>query len=293
MSKISIITVQDIQISIATENNDDYICLTDMVKGQEGEDHIRNWMRNRNTIEFLGTWELMHNLTFKGVEFDTFLHEAGANRFNMTPRKWIEATNAVGIISKAGRNGGTYAHKDIAFEFGSWISPVFKLYLITEYQRLKAAEANPMLGEWNVKRVLSKVNYTIHTDAVRDFVIPKMDVEREKLYAYADEADLLNLALWQCTAKQWREANPGYAKKGMNIRDAASINELVVMANLESFNAELLKRNVDKDKRYAYLHEMAGSQLSRLNSIEAEKGFRKLGTSAGNKGLKPAPGTEE
>jgi hypothetical protein len=258
-----------------------------MVKGQEGEDHIRNWMRNRNTVEFLGTWELMHNPAFKGVEFDTFLHEAGANRFNMTPRKWIEATNAIGIISKSGRNGGTYAHKDIAFEFGSWISPVFKLYLITEYQRLKAAEINPMLGEWNVKRVLSKVNYTIHTDAVRDLVIPKMNVEREKLYAYADEADLLNLALWECTAKQWRESNPEYSKKGLNIRDTASINELVVLANLESFNAELLKRNVDKANRYAFLHEMAQSQLSRLNGIEAEKRFRKIDTSTGIKGLNP------
>jgi hypothetical protein len=256
-----------------------------MVKGQEGEDHIRNWMRNRNTVEFLGTWELMHNPLFKGVEFDTFLHEAGANRFNMTPRKWIEATNAIGIISKAGRNGGTYAHKDIAFEFGSWISPVFKLYLITEYQRLKAAESDPMLGEWNVKRVLSKVNYVIHTDAVRDFIIPETDIEREKLYAYADEADLLNLALWGCTAKQWREANSGHAKKGLNIRDTASINELVVLANLESFNAELLKRGVDKAGRYKYLHEMAQSQLPRLNNIDAEKDFRKIEASTGTKGL--------
>jgi hypothetical protein len=276
MSKISIITVQNIDISIATENNVDYICLTDMVKGQEGEDHIRNWMRNRNTLEFLGAWEMLHNTTFKGVEFDTFLHEAGANRFNMTPRKWIDATNAIGMISKAGRNGGTYAHKDIAFEFGSWLSPVFKLYLITEYQRLKESENNPMLGEWNVKRVLSKVNYTLHTDAVRDFVIPKIDVERAKAYAYADEADMLNLALWSCTAKQWRDANPEHAKKGLNIRDTASINELVVLANLESFNAELLKRDIDKAARYACLHEMAERQLIRLNAIDAEKGFRRL-----------------
>jgi len=221
----------------------------------------------------------MHNPIFKGVEFDTFLHEAGANRFNMTPRKWIEATNAIGIISKAGRNGGTFAHKDIAFEFGSWISPVFKLYLITEYQRLKESENDPMLGEWNVKRVLSKVNYTIHTDAVRDFIIPKMDIEREKLYAYADEADMLNIALWRCTAKQWREANPEHAKKGLNIRDTASINELVVLANLESFNAELLKRNMDKATRYTCLHEMAQQQLFRLNNIDAEKSFRKLNSS--------------
>ena len=276
MAKISIITVQDVQITVATENEVDYISLTDMVKSKEGEDHIRNWMRNRNTLEFLGAWELMYNPAFKGVEFDTFLHEAGANRFNMTPRKWIEATNAIGIVSKAGRKGGTYAHRDIAFEFGSWISPVFKLYLITEYQRLKAAEADPMLGEWNVKRILSKVNYTIHTDAVRDFVIPVMDVEREKLYAYADEADLLNLALWQCTAKQWRETNTESARESLNIRDAASINELVVLANLESFNAELLKRNVDKAARYRYLHDMAQSQLSRFNAIDAEKGFRKI-----------------
>ena len=278
MKKISVITVQNIDISISSENNADYICLTDMIKSQEGEDHIRNWMRNRNTLEFLGAWEMLHNPQFKGVEFDTFLHEAGANRFNMTPRKWIEATNAVGIISKAGRNGGTYAHKDIAFEFGSWLSPVFKLYLITEYQRLKESEDDPLLGEWNVKRVLSKVNYTLHTDAVRDFVIPKIDVEREKTYAYADEADMLNLAMWACTAKQWREANPEYAKKGLNIRDTASINELVVLANLESFNAELLKRDIDKASRYASLHEMAERQLTRLNEIDAEKGFRKLET---------------
>ena len=286
MAKISIITVQDVQITIATENEADYISLTDMVKSKEGEDHIRNWMRNRNTLEFLGAWELMYNPEFKGVEFDTFLHEAGANRFNMTPRKWIEATNAIGIVSKAGRKGGTYAHRDIAFEFGSWISPVFKLYLITEYQRLKAAEADPMLGEWNVKRILSKVNYTIHTDAVRDFVIPVMDVEREKLYAYADEADLLNLALWQCTAKQWRESNSEFARKGLNIRDAASINELVVLANLESFNAELLKRNVDKAARYRYLHDMALSQLTRFNAIDAEKGFRKIDSPKDKKSMK-------
>ena len=276
MKKISIITVQNIEISITTENNVDYICLTDMVKGREGEDHIRNWMRNRNTLEFLGAWEMLYNPMFKGVEFDTFLHEAGANRFNMTPRKWIEATGAIGMISKAGRNGGTYAHKDIAFEFGSWLSPVFKLYLITEYQRLKEIENDPALGEWNVKRVLSKVNYKLHTDAVRDFVIPKIDVEREKTYVYANEADMLNLALWACTAKQWRDANPEHAKKGLNIRDTASINELVVLANLESFNAELLKRDMDKTTRYACLYEMAERQLIRLNAIEAEKGFRKL-----------------
>jgi hypothetical protein len=235
-------------------------------------------MRNRNTIEYLGAWESLHNPNFKGAEFDTFLHEAGANRFNMTPRKWIESTNAIGIISKAGRNGGTYAHKDIAFNFGMWISPVFQLYVVREYQRLKEAESHPMLGEWNVKRVLSKVNYTLHTDAIRDFVIPQIDVEKQKLYVYSDEADLLNLALWGCTAKQWRDANPEHAKKELNIRDTASINELVVLSNMESFNAELLKRGIDKSLRYKYLSEMALHQLARLNAIDAEKRFRVIET---------------
>ncbi|GHT77469.1 hypothetical protein AGMMS50262_18560 [Bacteroidia bacterium] len=277
MSPIKKITVQDIEISVSLQNdNEDYICLTDMVKAKDGDDHIRNWMRNRNTIEYLGTWEMIHNLNFKGVEFDTFMHEAGANSFNMTPRKWIEATNAMGIISKAGKYGGTYAHKDIAFNFGMWISPVFQLYVVREYQRLKDAESNPMLGEWNVKRVLSKVNYTLHTGAVKDYIIPKIDIERQKLYAYADEADLLNLALWGCTAKQWRDANLEYAKKGLNIRDMASINELVVLSNLESFNTELIKREFDKSARYAYLREIAQSQLPRLNAIDAEKGFRAI-----------------
>ncbi len=270
------INVQNAEITIISIEDRDYICLTDMTRSQEGEDHIRNWMRNRNTLEFLGGWEMLHNPAFKGVEFDTFLHEAGANRFNMTPRKWIEATDAIGMISRAGRNGGIYAHKDIAFEFGTWLSPVFKLYLITEYQRLKQAESNPMLGEWNVKRVLSKVNYTLHTDAVRDFVLPKIDVERQRAWVYADEADMLNLALWGCTAKNWRDANSGYAKKGLNIRDTASINELVVLANLESFNAELLKRDMDKAARYGVLHEMAVRQITRLNEIDAEKKFKKL-----------------
>ncbi|GHT57578.1 hypothetical protein AGMMS50239_00130 [Bacteroidia bacterium] len=287
------ITVQNTEITVISVGSEDYICITDMIKAKDGDFFVTDWLRNRNTLEYIGIWEQVYNPCFNYGEFAIIKNKAGLNSFKISVKEFVARTNAVGLQAKAGRYGGTFAHKDIAFEFAMWISPEFKIYIVKEFQRLKAAEANPMLGEWNVKRVLSKVNYTIHTDAVRDFVIPKMDVEREKLYAYADEADLLNLALWQCTAKQWREANPGHAKKGMNIRDAASINELVVLANLESFNAELLKRNVDKAKRYAYLHEMAGSQLSRLNSIEAEKVFRKLGTSAGNKGLKPASGTEE
>lgn len=276
MATIKKINVNDVEISVSQQaGREDYICLTDMVKDMEGEDHIRNWMRNRNTIEFLGTWEIINNPLFKGVEFDTFLHEAGANRFNMTPRKWIDSTNAIGIVSKAGRNGGTYAHKDIAFEFGSWISPAFKLYLIKEYQRLKEIESHPALGEWNIKRILSKVNYTIHTDAVREYVIPLLN-EREKPYAYASEADILNLALWKCTARQWREANPKYAEQGLNIRDMASINELVVLTNLESANSEFNKQGMDKTTRYERLRNMAQEQLERLNSNEAEKRFRAI-----------------
>ncbi|MEG1950863.1 MAG: KilA-N domain-containing protein [Odoribacter sp.] len=275
MSPIKKINVNDIEISISIQDNDnDYICLTDIVKGQDGDDHIRNWMRNKNTVEFLGTWEAINNPNFKGVEFDTLWNQAGLNRFNLTPRKWIETTNAIGIISKAGKCGGTYAHKDIAFEFCSWISPTFKLYLIKEYQRLKIAEADPMLGEWNIKRILSKVNYSIHTDAIKDFVIPEINIEHQKTYAYANEADILNIALWGCTAKQWRDANPSYVEKNLNIRDTASINELVVLSNLESFNAELLKMKLDKATRFKLLNKMAQEQIKHLTSINAEKRFR-------------------
>jgi hypothetical protein len=286
MKKISIITVQDVQISIVNENSNDYICLTDMVKAKDGDFFVSDWLRNRNTLEYIGIWEQLYNPNFNYGEFALIKSQAGLNNFKISVKELIEKTNLICLQAKAGRYGGTYAHKDIAFEFAMWISPEFKIYIVKEFQHLKEAENNPMLGEWNVKRVLSKVNYTLHTDAVRDFVIPKMEVEREKLYAYADEADMLNLALWQCTAKQWRDTKPEYTKQNLNIRDTASINELVVLANLESFNAELLKRNMDKSNRYAALHEMAQRQLTRLNAIDAEKGFRKLGTQNALKMLK-------
>ena len=174
---------------------------------EKKNDHIRNWMRNRNTVEFLGIWEQLYNPNFKGVEFDTFKKEAGLNSFNLTPKKWVESTNAIGIISVSGRYGGTYAHKDIAFEFGAWISPMFKLLLIKEFQRLKEIETNQYNLEWNVKRVLSKVNYTIQTDAVKDYIVPKSNYTKDTEWlAYAEEADILNVALFECTAKQWREA---------------------------------------------------------------------------------------
>lgn len=273
------ILVNDVEITISEQKDrDDYICLTDMAHFRDKERTnyiIQNWMRLRSTIEFLGLWEHINNPDFKGVEFDAFRNSSGLNSFTLTPKQWIEKTNAIGIISKPGRYGGTYAHKDIAFEFGTWLSPAFKLYLIKEYQRLKEAESHPMLGEWNVKRILSKVNYTLHTDAVKSFVVPKVNVE-QALFAYADEADMLNLALWGCTAKQWREANPTYAAQGMNIRDTASINELVVLSNLESLNAELLKSEIDKPSRFHMLHRIASEQLHHLNAIEADKKFKAI-----------------
>lgn len=281
MAAIKKINVNDVEISVSQQaGREDYICLTDMVKAKDEDTNrpdmiIQNWMRNKDTVEFIGLWETINNPDFKPIEFEGFRNAAGTNRFSLTPKVWIEKTNAIGIISKPGRLGGTYAHKDIAFEFGSWISPAFKLYLIKEYQRLKEIESHPSLGEWNVKRILSKVNYTIHTDAVREFVIPVLN-ERERLYAYATEADILNMALWGCTAKQWREANPKYAEQGQNIRDMASINELVVLANLESINSELNKQGLDKATRYEQLRNIAQEQLGRLNLKETEKRFRAI-----------------
>ena len=235
MTKTKQIEVENKTISIIEYNEQDYICLTDMVKGEEGKDYIRNWMRNRNTVEYLGLWEILHNPNFKGVEFDTFRNQAGLNSFNLTPKKWIETTNAIGIISKSGRYGGTYAHKDLAVEFGAWLSPMFKLLIIKEFQRLKEIETNQYNLEWNVKRILSKTNYHIHTDAVKNYIIPKSDFTKNTEWlAYAEEADLLNVALFDCTAKQWRDANQKYTEQSLNVRDFASINELAVLSNLES-----------------------------------------------------------
>ncbi len=249
-----------------------------MVRGEESDDMIRNWMRNKNTIEYLGTWELLHNPNFKGVEFDTFWKEAGLNRFNMTPRKWVERTNAIGLISKAGKGGGTFAHKDIAFHFGMWISPVFQLYVVREYQRLVEKENNPLLEQWNVNRIITKANYTLHTDAVKSFVVPKMSLSewRQKL-VYSSEADMLNLVVFGYTAKNWEKSNPQLAAKGLNMRDTATINQLVVLSNIESLNAELIKRGyLDIKPRMSYLHKVAKEQLAVLDREHVENKFRKL-----------------
>lgn len=277
MVKSKKIKVQSKEITVLLDKgNNDYISLTDMVRGEDGDDHIRNWMRNKNTLEYLGVWEQLNNPNFKGVEFDTFLKEAGLNRFNMTPKKWIEGTNAIGIISKAGRNGGTYAHKDIAFNFGMWLSPTFELYVVKEYQRLKEAENNPLLGQWDVKRLLAKTNYALHTDAIKS-LIPKYNISKLKeRLIYASEADMLNLILFGCTAKDWEAANPELAKKGLNVRDTATINQLVVLSNIEARNSELLKQEVPRNQRMNILHQIAKDQLYVLNSRNAEQQFRKL-----------------
>jgi hypothetical protein len=277
MSKTTKIHVEDKIISIIKRDEQDYICLTDMVRDEEGTDHIRNWMRNRNTVEFIGLWETLHNPDFKPVEFDTFRKQAGLNNFNLTPKKWIEKTNAIGITSKSGRYGGTYAHKDLAFEFGAWISPMFKLLLIKEFQRLKEIETNQYNLEWNVKRILSKTNYLIHTDAIKEHIIPKRNYSKnDEWIIYAEEADLLNVSMYECTAKDWREANPEHAKKGLNIRDFSSINELVVLSNLENLNSIMISENINKIERYKQLRRVAISQLKTLDNKDFMKSIKKL-----------------
>ena len=268
--KNSIIEVQDIKINITNIDEKDYICITDIAKTKEGksrtDDIIKNWIRNRYTIEFLGTWESLYNPNFKSVEFDGFRKEAGLHTFTISVSEWTEKTNAIGIFSKKGKYGGTYAHKDIAFEFASAISPVFKLYLIKEFERLKELENKNR--EWNVKRILTKNNYLIHTDAIKNYILPDNDYYKNKEWLkYADEADLLNVIIFKTTAKDWRKLNPNLAKNS-NVRDYASINELTVLSNLESHNAELIKEGKTKEERFEVLNEIATYQLNVLNESD-------------------------
>ena len=273
------ITVENLDIVLLSQNEEEYISLTDMARFRDSERTnyiIQNWMRTRYTIEFVGLWEQLHNPNFKSIEFDAFKNEAGTNSFTLTPQKWIETTNAIGIISKSGRYGGTYAHKDIAFEFATWLSPVFKLYLIKEYQRLKEIETNQYHLEWNVKSILSKANYLSQTDAVKKHILPQSDFTKQTEWiAYAEEADLLNVALFGCTAKQWREANPTLSNENKNIRDFASINELAVLSNLESHNAEMIKLNEPKTERFKKLLAIAQYQIAILNETDFIKSLKK------------------
>ncbi|QTU82873.1 KilA-N domain-containing protein [Carnobacteriaceae bacterium zg-C25] len=251
------------EISILNKDSD-YISLTDIAKYKNTDnpaDIIKNWLRNRNTLEFLGTWEKMNNPNFKLVEFDGFRSQAGLNSFIMTPKKWIENTGAVGIKSSSGRYGGTYAHSDIAFEFASWISPEFKLYIIQDYQRLKQEEAYKNQIDWQVNRYISKLNYSIHTDAIKERLITPKLTKQQIRFTYANEADLLNVALYGMTAKEFKETYPD--KKG-NLRDNSTIEQLLIMNNLQTLNAEMIKNNIPSSKRLESLNKIALEQLSIL-----------------------------
>ena len=264
------ITVQNTPITVLSVEEQDYISLTDMATAKEGDnrsaDIIKNWLRNRYTIEFLGTWEVIHNPNFKVVEFDHFRMSAGLPSFVLSASEWIERTNAVGIIVKKGRYGGTYAHKDIAFEFGSAISVPFKLYLIEEFQRLKTEEQK-LLG-WSAKRELSKINYRIHTDAIKTHLLPAEITREQASYVYADEADVLNVAMFGKTARQWREENPDL--KG-NIRDYASINELICLSNMENLNAVFIEQGMPQSDRLVKLNQIAIHQMSILESDNTDR----------------------
>ena len=268
------ITVQNTPITVLSVEEQDYISLTDMATAKEGDnrsaDIIKNWLRNRYTIEFLGTWEVIHNPNFKVVEFDHFRMSAGLPSFVLSASEWIERTNAVGIIVKKGRYGGTYAHKDIAFEFGSAISVPFKLYLIEEFQRLKTEEQK-LLG-WSAKRELSKINYRIHTDAIKTHLLPAEITREQASYVYADEADVLNVAMFGKTARQWREENPDL--KG-NIRDYASINELICLSNMENLNAVFIEQGMPQSDRLVKLNQIAIHQMSILESDNTDRKFLK------------------
>ncbi len=266
--------VQGSAITVLSLGEESYISLTDMAKKFGDDALIYNWMRNRNTLEFLGIWEQLHNPGFKGGEFETFRKEAGLNSFHLTPRKWTGATGAIGIQSRAGRNGGTYAHKDIAFEFGSWLSPEFKLYLIKEFQRLKEDESRRLSQEWNLNRTLSKLNYRIHTDAIRAHIIPAAVTAEQAGFVYASEADVLNVALFGQSAKQWRAANPD--REG-NMREYASIEQLLVLANIEAMNAEFIRMGLPQGERLTRLNEIAIHQLRTLSGNVA---MREVGVNA-------------
>ena len=258
------ILVQNTEVSIKQHEKVDFISLTDIARAKnpdEPKDVVKNWLRSKTTIEFLGLWEYINNPFFKGVEFDSFKNEAGSNSFTMSPTRWIEKTSAIGIISKAGRYGGTYAHKDIAFEFASWISAEFKLFLIKEFQRLKEDEIQTKSLEWDLSRSLSKINYKIHTDAIKEHLMPRTINKPKESFIYANEADLLNVALFGMTSKEWREANKD---KDGNVRDYASVEQLIVLSNLESINAELIKQDLPQNERLVKLNQTAIAQMKSL-----------------------------
>ena len=272
MQKNKVIKVQNLPITISKEEIDDYICITDIAAAKSDDSRaaevVRNWLRNRRTLEFLATWEEIYNPNFKVFESEHFKKQAGLLTFTPSVSEWVEQTNAIGIFVKKGRYGGTYAHKDIAFEFASAISPVFKLYLIKEFQRLKEEENNLKKLEWDAKRFLSKNNYLIQTDAIKNYIIPNCNYRDDLQWLpYAEEADLLNVALFGFTAKAWRESNPELAKNS-NVRDYATINELTVLSNLETHNAQMIREGKSKEERFQILKEIAEYQMQILSAAD-------------------------
>jgi hypothetical protein len=273
MTKVtrSTIEVKGAAVAVLSQNQQDFICITDIARYKDAErtDYlISNWLRNRNTIEFLGIWEQLNNTGFNPIEFDGIKKQSGLNSFILTAKRWIDATGAIGLISKSGRYGGTYAHKDIAFEFASWVSVEFKLYLIKEFQRLKEDESRRLSLAWNLNRTLSKLNYRIHTDAIAAHLIPATVTPAQAAITYASEADLLNVALFGQTAKQWRDANP---KLDGNMREYASIEQLLVLANIEGMNAEFIHMGLTQGDRLTRLNEIAIRQMQVLTSASAIK----------------------
>jgi hypothetical protein len=270
--KKTTINVQGLAVNIISQSQYDYISITDIARHRDADrsDYIlQNWLRNRSTIEFIGLWEQLRNPHFNSIEFDGIKNMAGSNSFSLTPKRWIETTNAIGIVSKTGRYGGTYAHKDIAFEFASWISAEFKMYLIVEFQRLKEDENRRLSLEWNLNRILSKVNYRIHTDAIKENIIPENITKEQEQHIYANEADVLNVALFGQTAQQWRKTNPG--NEG-NVRDYSTVEQLLVLANLESMNAEFIRMGLPQGERLRKLNGIAIQQLKSLvGSINLKK----------------------
>jgi KilA-N domain len=261
MRKNKIISVKGIDITIIDQEGEKYISLTDMLKAKDGDYFIGDWLRNRNTIEFLGVWESVYNPNFNYVEFDIIKSQAGLNSYRLSVKEWVEKTNAIGLRASTGRYGGSFAHADLAFEFGMWISAEFKVYLIKEFQRLKEDENNKLKLEWNLQRTLSKINYRIHTDAIKDNLIPQLFSKKDSAIVYANEADLLNMALFGKTALQWRDANSN--NKG-NIRDEATIEQLVVLSNMESINAILIHNGLSQLERLIQLNKMAITQMKSL-----------------------------
>lgn len=261
--KKSEINVEGFAITILSGRTDDYVCLTDMAKFKDYRSGVvvQNWLTTKYTVQFIGAWEQLHNQNFNVLEFQYIRNEVGSNGFIVSPSMWIEKTGAIGIRSSAGRYGGTYAHKDIAFEFATWLSPEFKLYLIKEFQRLKEDENKKLLLDWNINRTLSRLNYRIHTDAIKEHIIPLNITKEQEGFIYADEADVLNVALFGKTAKQWRDENGG--KEG-NIRDYASIEQLLVLANMESINAEFIRMDVVQGERLRKLNQTAITQMKSL-----------------------------